>query len=66
MVSYNGYKVVYAHLRQDIKVSIGQTVSRGQKIGTMGSSGSSTGTHLHFGIVNPNGDYINPCSVYSC
>ena len=66
MVSYNGYKVIYAHLRTDIKVKLGQTVSRGQQIGTMGSSGSSTGTHLHFGIVNPSGSYINPCSVYSC
>ena len=66
MVSYNGYKVIYAHLRQDVKVKVGQTVNRGQQIGTMGSSGSSTGTHLHFGIVNPSGNYINPCSVYSC
>jgi len=66
MVSYNGYKVIYAHLRQDVKVKVGQTVSRGQQVGTMGSSGSSTGTHLHFGIVNPSGNYINPCSVYSC
>ena len=66
MVSYNGYKVIYAHLRQDVKVRVGQTVKRGQQVGTMGSSGSSTGTHLHFGIVNPSGNYINPCSVYSC
>lgn len=66
MVSYNGYKLIYAHLRQDVKVRVGQTVTRGEKIGTMGSSGSSTGTHLHFGIVNPSGNYINPCSVFSC
>ena len=68
IVSVNGseYKIVFAHLRQDIKVSVGQTISRGQQLGTMGSSGSSTGTHLHFGIMNSSGSYINPCAVYSC
>ncbi len=65
-VSYNGYKVIYAHLRKDVKVKEGDTVTRGQQVGTMGSSGSSTGTHLHYGIVNPAGNYINPCSVLSC
>ena len=67
MVIYNGYKVIYAHLRRDVKVSVGQSVKRGQTIGTMGSSGSSTGTHLHFGLMNnATGNYINPCSVFSC
>ena len=65
-VSYNGYKVIYAHLRRDVKVKVGDTVTRGQQVGTMGSSGSSTGTHLHFGVMNPSGSYINPCSVLSC
>ena len=63
---YNGYKVIYAHLRRDVKVKVGDTVTRGQQVGTMGSSGSSTGTHLHFGVMNPSGSYINPCSVLSC
>ena len=65
-VSYNGYKIIYAHIRRDVKVKVGDTVTRGQKLGTMGSSGSSTGTHLHYGVVNPSGNYINPCSVISC
>ena len=45
----NGYYTVYAHL-SSVGASVGQTVSRGQKIGAMGQSGYATGTHLHFGV----------------
>lgn len=65
-VNYNGYTVVYAHLLKNLKVNLGDTVTRGQVIGYMGSSGSSTGTHLHFGIQNPAGEYFNPCQALGC
>lgn len=50
----NGYTTLYAHLSQ-ISVSVGQSVSRGQQIGLSGTTGNSTGPHLHLEVVGPNG-----------
>lgn len=43
----NGYRTRYAHLLQQ-DVSVGQTIKRGDRIGLLGSTGGSTGPHLHF------------------
>jgi len=54
----NGYQTLYAHLsRYDVEA--GQAVSQGQVIGVMGSTGRSTGTHLHFEI-RQGGKLLNP------
>jgi len=56
----NGYVTLYAHLSV-VQVQPGQQVNRGDLIGRMGSTGRSTGTHLHFEI-RQGGVLLNPLS----
>jgi len=52
----NGYKTLYGHLlNNSMVVKAGDKVSKGQKLGAMGSTGRSTGTHLHFEIITGGG-----------
>ena len=53
-----GYGSIYMHMTHFI-VTEGQYVEAGQVIGYMGTSGGSTGVHLHFGI-SKNGVYVDP------
>lgn len=54
----DGFSSIYMHMTHYI-VSAGQYVTQGQVIGYVGSTGGSTGPHLHFGIAY-NGTYVNP------
>ena len=54
----NGTQTLYAHL-QHVSVSVGQKLNVGSVVGQIGSTGNSTGYHLHFGVI-VNGSYVNP------
>ena len=54
----DGFASIYMHMTRYV-VSQGQSVSQGQLIGYVGSTGVSTGPHLHFGI-SYGGTYVNP------
>jgi murein DD-endopeptidase MepM/ murein hydrolase activator NlpD len=60
----NGYKTTYGHMAEQPYVTVGQTVAQGDTIGLVGSTGMSTGPHVHF-IVEQNGVDIDPLSVLS-
>lgn len=57
----NGFRTLYAHL-SGVFVVPGQTVNRGDAVGRMGSTGRSTGVHLHFEVIR-GGSYLNPLNV---
>lgn len=59
----NGYQTLYAHMvTGSVVVQVGQKINQGQKIGVMGSTGRSTGTHLHFEVISSGGK-LNPLTV---
>ncbi|HEY1047592.1 MAG TPA: peptidoglycan DD-metalloendopeptidase family protein [Bacteroidia bacterium] len=58
----NGFKTLYGHLSK-FKVKRGQKVTRGQLIGLVGSTGKSTGPHLHY-EVHKNGEKLNPAFFF--
>lgn len=59
----DGIQTLYAHC-SNLYVKQGQYVNQGDIIGAMGSTGNSTGTHLHFEI-RINGQYVNPANYIS-
>jgi len=61
----NGLVTLYAHCSV-LSVSVGDHVNKGQKIAEIGSTGDSTGPHLHFGVFdNASGQWKNPLNYVS-
>jgi murein DD-endopeptidase MepM/ murein hydrolase activator NlpD len=67
VVENNGYQTWYAHLKS-ISVSKGDVISWDAKIGTVGTTGNSTGFHLHYGIKKRVGEdganWMNPLGYF--
>lgn len=59
----NGYATLYAHMQSTPNVTVGQSVSAGQVIGYVGTTGSSTGNHLHFEL-RINGQRASALDLY--
>lgn len=56
----NGFRTLYGHM-SSLKVRVGQVVHKGQVIAGKGTTGNSTGVHLHFEVIK-NGSNVNPMS----
>lgn len=55
------FSTLYAHMQAgSLALSVGEAVARGQQLGTVGDTGSSTGPHLHFGVLGADGIEIDP------
>ena len=62
VINSYGYETLYGHMSK-ILVKKGQHVQRGEKIGLVGSTGTSTGPHCHYEVIK-NGQKINPVNYY--
>ncbi len=61
----NGFRTFYMHFNVPPYVSVGESVSRGQVIGQMGTTGNSTGVHLHL-TFEVNGTRVDSCNYLPC
>lgn len=61
----DGYTSRYQHLASKSPLTVGTRVTEGQTIGTQGSTGNSTGKHLHFEVLDTSGKYVDPVPYLS-
>ncbi|MGD6831446.1 M23 family metallopeptidase [Sutcliffiella halmapala] len=60
----DGTTAIYGHM-SDIKVKVGQILKEGETLGYSGNTGHSTGAHLHFGLKDQAGNFIDPTPLAS-
>lgn len=58
----SGQSLIMGHL-SDVNVKVGQSIHEGDFIALSGNTGHSSGAHLHLGLQNNNGDFVNPQSM---
>ncbi len=63
IIQSGDFYFLYAHMSQRAFYDVGDTVERGDVIGTMGATGKVTGVHLHFQINNLNGNALDPSEI---
>ncbi|MEG2289172.1 MAG: peptidoglycan DD-metalloendopeptidase family protein [Clostridium sp.] len=63
VVNHGDISTLYAH-NSSLSVGVGQSVAGGQQIAVVGSTGWSTGPHIHFEVINSGGSRMDPTSYY--
>jgi len=61
----NGWVSYYAHLSRFGKIKKGSKVTQSMVVGYVGSTGRSTGPHLHLGVKRENGEFVDPLTIHS-
>jgi murein DD-endopeptidase MepM/ murein hydrolase activator NlpD len=56
----DGMRTLYAHLQPQLTLEFGQTIKQGEVFAHSGNTGHSTGPHLHFEVISPDAQAINP------
>lgn len=56
----NGQSHIFGHMNKQSNLKVGQRVSQGQDVGNVGSTGFSTGSHLHYEVRDDRGNKLNP------
>ena len=61
----DGTTATYMHMKEPSNLKVGQTVTEGQTVGIMGSTGVSTGDHVHYQVKDGEGNFLNPAGYFN-